>query len=105
MIVYLSGKITGKSNYREVFGRAQKVLKAKGYTVLNPAILPEGLTSEKYMPICLAMIEACDAVVLIDDWRKSRGAVLERDYARYQGKKIIYFERVVTDNAESIDER
>jgi hypothetical protein len=55
---------------------------------MNPAILPEGFPWESYMPICYAMIDACDAVYMLDNWRESVGARLEYDYAIDKGKLI-----------------
>ena len=91
MIVYLAGKMTGESDLgREKFGKAAQLLKAVGYTVLNPAVLPVGMPKEKYMPICLAMIDQADIVYFMDDWQESEGATFENMYAMYQGKFRIY---------------
>ena len=66
--------------------------KNKGHTVVNPAVLPKGLDSNKYMPICLSMVDSCDAIVMIeDDWKDSQGAMLEMQFAKYQGK-MVYFD-------------
>ena len=44
MKVYISGKITGNENYREEFAKAQAELEKDGHIVLNPAVLPVGMT-------------------------------------------------------------
>lgn len=88
MIVYLSGKITGNNRYYTEFEEAEKLLTDQGHIVLNPATLPEGLPREKYIPICLAMIEAAEIVFMLKGWESSAGANLEKDYAKYQGKLI-----------------
>jgi hypothetical protein len=90
MVIYIAGRITGELRYREKFAAAEQQLKEKGYTVLNPAMLPEGMKPEKYLPICMAMIDAADAIYFLRNWRYSRGALVEHDYAIYQGKVELY---------------
>ena len=87
MKVYLAGRITGDSAYRAKFARAEQELMAQGYTVLNPAILPDGLTQEDYMRICFAMLEAAELAVFLPDYRESAGAMLEWSWCRYVGKR------------------
>lgn len=88
--IYIAGKINGLKNYREIFKKAEDELITKGYAVMNPAVLGEGFPYETYMPICLDMLEACDEVYMLSNWKDSKGALLEHDYAKVQGKKIIY---------------
>lgn len=91
MRIYLSGKMKDK-DYHEIFKLSKLKLEAKGHIVLDPSTLPKGLDSNKYMPICNAMIDGADAVVMVgDDWKESRGAMLELQFAKYQGK-MIYFD-------------
>ena len=92
MIIYLSGKITGDWDYKEKFRKKESVLICAGHAVLNPAKLPEGMPREKYMPICLAMLDSADAIYMIGDWQESEGARIEYKYAIYQGKAA-YFEK------------
>ncbi len=93
MIVYISGGITGVADYKARFAAAEKRLKEKGYIVLNPAVLPEGLTHEAYMQICLPMVRVADAIYLLADWQESPGATAEFFAAR-KDEKIIWYERV-----------
>lgn len=86
MKVYIAGKITGNENYREEFARAQAELEKGGHTVLNPAVLPEGMTKGEYMRICFAMIDIADVVMFLPGWQDSEGAKLEKQYCRYVGK-------------------
>lgn len=78
------------STYRQKFARAQKMLEDEGHIVINPATLPVGLDSDKYMPICLSMIDGADAIFLFNNWQISKGALLEKAYAEYQGKEILF---------------
>ena len=86
MKVYIAGKITGNENYREKFAKAQAELEKDGHTVLNPAVLPEGLMKGEYMRICFAMIDIADEVVFLPGWQDSEGAMLETDYCLYINK-------------------
>lgn len=87
MKAYISGKITGDPEYKCKFMNASTVLSQTGYTVLNPAKLPDGLSKADYMRINFAMIDSADIVVFLDDWRDSDGAMLEHQYCNYIGKR------------------
>ena len=89
--VYIAGKITGDPNYREKFAKAEAELKAQGYLVMNPAILPEGFEWEEYMDITVAMLRACGTIVMLPGWRNSKGAKCEYVIARSADKKILEF--------------
>ena len=90
-VIYIAGKMTGEPDMgRAKFNKMEKKIKASGHIPLNPARLPQGMPRERYMPICLAMIDKCDAIMMLDNWQQSPGAILEREYARYQGKSILY---------------
>lgn len=95
MIVFISGKMRGLAGLgRARFNTAEQWLIGRGHTVLNPAKLPVGMPEEKYMPICLAMLEAADAIYMLDNWTSSEGANVEHAYAKLQGKQILYEDQV-----------
>lgn len=90
MKVYIAGKITGDPDYRKKFEEVALKFELEGETVLDPSVLPEGMTPADYMRICLAMIDTADLVVFMKDFRQSRGAMLEHAWCEYTGKKIEY---------------
>lgn len=87
--IYIAGPITGDPEYSEKFSAAEAYLSWKGWRVLNPAILPADLDPADYMPICMAMLNQADAIVLLQGAQNSLGAQVEQYFAAYQ-KKTIY---------------
>lgn len=91
MRVYLSGAMAScMDTYKQIFLEQQVVLESYGHIVINPAMLPIGLDDSRYMPICLSMLDGADAIYLFNDWQNSKGALLEKAYAEYQGKEVLY---------------
>ena len=90
MKIYIAGKITGLKDYKDHFNKAEAELTKKGYKCMNPSILPEGFPWEIYMPICYAMIDACNAIYMLKNWIDSKGAKLEFDYEKSKNKEIIF---------------
>ena len=88
--IYIAGKITGDPDYKAKFLIAQKELQSHGHKVMNPAELPEGFEFSEYMKICLAMIDVCDTVYMLNNWGLSKGASIEYLYAQDVGKKILF---------------
>lgn len=83
MKIYIAGKISGDPTYKGKFAAEARRLERAGNIVLNPAVLPEGLTPEDYMRICFAMIESADIVHFLPDAGESEGAKLEKAYCKY----------------------
>lgn len=88
MVVYIAGKVTGLP-YDEVvakFSKAEAEIKAKGYEVVNPMNLcPKDMDWSECMKICIKALDDCDYIYLLPDWKKSRGARREFDYAMLNG--------------------
>lgn len=84
--IYIAGKITGNPNYKSVFAKSQIEFEKKGFIVLNPALLPEGMSPADYMRICFAMIDAADVVAFLPGYNSSSGAQLELQYCIYIDK-------------------
>lgn len=89
MKVYLSGKITGDTGYRQKFEAVQNELTSYGYVVFNPAVLPDGFEYEDYMSLDLLILSRCDAIYLLRDWKNSPGAKRELEEAKRLGLQIL----------------
>ena len=96
MKIYLAGKISGDSGYRQKFALASADLRKRwpDAVILNPAALPEGMTPADYVAICLPMLLRADKAVFLPDWRDSNGARIERALAAYCGKTVIDYEEL-----------
>lgn len=94
MKIYISGAITGTDDYMERFEKAEKYLKERGYSVVNPAKvnaqLPGDTGYEDYMKMSFCMLDMCDGIYLLNGWKKSCGANREYGYAMAKGKTIIH---------------
>lgn len=103
--IYIAGPMTGYENFnREAFHRAEDALKREGHTVLNPAVLPDGLTQPHYMDICMAMLRCVDAVYMLKGWQQSAGARAELALAEKLGHAVIFRRWAVNiDPAITID--
>jgi len=88
--IYISGAITNNPGYKVQFACAAAELAKQGYIVLDPTVLPEGLTWDNYMAIDYAIMRVCDAIYMLKGWEKSKGAKMEHDYAKLLKLKIFY---------------
>lgn len=88
--VYISGPISNNSFYKEEFDKVERDLKDLNHIVLNPTILPLGLSQASYMRLSMAMIDCCDTVCMLPGWENSDGANAEYLYAKKCDKEIIY---------------
>ena len=90
MKIYISGKITGTTDYIKRFERAEKAL--SNYIVINPAKvnaqLPLETTWEEYMQTPMTMLKMCTAIYLWKGWKDSKGARLGDKYAVENNYKI-----------------
>lgn len=90
MKIYIAGPMTGLPNFnRHAFHQASLQLSSQGHIALNPAVLPDGLTQAEYMDVCLAMLRCADAIYLLDGWKLSAGARVERALAEKLALLII----------------
>lgn len=92
--VYISGAITGTTDYMERFEMAESKLLSLGYEVVNPSTIlshiPTTSTHDEYMHISYALMDICNAIYMMDGWEKSKGANLEHDYAIDKEMNFVY---------------
>lgn len=98
MRVYISGKITGTTDYEERFLEAEKNLKEKGYVPVNPVKMSRALLDmvpdasyDNFMEMDFALLCICDGIYMIDGWEDSNGAKREYERAKLMGKEIVEF--------------
>lgn len=88
MKIYLAGPITDIPNLNlDEFRKYEKLLKEKGFQVVVPHDLFKDMDTtdfhwEDYMKICLPAMMACERVITLNDWHKSKGTKLEVYNAR-----------------------
>lgn len=96
--IYISGKITGDENWVEKFTNAEKPIKelcGENVVIFNPTLTKdyEGkIDYDDFLHIDFAIIDVCDALYMLKDWKDSKGAIKEYHYALSKGKKILYEE-------------
>lgn len=90
--IYIAGRVTGE-DYEETafkFAQAEKMLKDKGYQVVNPMNeIEQGTDWNNAMRQCIIHLCTCGFIYLLEDWMDSRGAKLEKTIA--EGLEIIAF--------------
>jgi hypothetical protein len=94
----------GKNNLnREEFNKAESYLFSKGYIPINPFNLTINLNRNEYkndheyyhacMKIdLLEIINNCQGIYMLDDWKESNGANIEYLVAKTIGLEEIYYE-------------
>lgn len=91
MHIYISGKITGSTDYYARFMEAEDKLIKQGYSPVNPVRnAPADMSWDYYMRNDIIKLMCCDSIYMIKGWRSSRGARLEHYIAKKLGFKIIY---------------
>ena len=89
-VIYISGPIKDVPKYWKPFEHMEDEFTAKGFIVLTPTRLPEGLTEAQSTRIRTAMIDSADAVYFLPGWYTDDAAVLENEYTSRIGKPRLY---------------
>lgn len=99
--VYISGKVTGTTDYEERFAKAEAEIEKRGFVALNPikvhAGIPDGAPYELYMAVSFALIDYADLILMLPDWRDSPGAIREHDFAKAYGIEIMEMDEFTSD--------
>ena len=110
MKVYISGKIGEEvlsEATRQKFAKAESILRTLGHGVFNPTRSGLGELAEdavrKYaasgrrtkwynqiLIMDIEVLEQCDAIYMLPDWKDSPGAMVEHEFAIATGKKVFY---------------
>jgi len=95
---YLSGAITSQPDFKTYFKNHEDRLRHWGITdIFNPAEIdwPQDVKWETCMKYDLKILVDCDVLVLLPNWRKSRGAKLEIRIAKALGIPIVKFNDLI----------
>lgn len=98
--VFISGKITGEQ-IDECFHKfAEASLDVCGLEredqiieIVNPLRLEGiyfGISHKEAMEICFKELKTCSHIYMLKDWKDSKGAMMEHQFALDNGIKIIY---------------
>jgi hypothetical protein len=102
MIYYIAGPISNcLKTYKQAFYDVAQPLRDSGHSVLDPSMLPPGLSQGQYMQICLPMVAVADELVMLPGWEQSEGAYIEFCLAKKSGKTIRDVEMRVIHQGES----
>lgn len=94
MKIYIAGKVTGEPIHEVTmkFGNAQKEIEQKGHEAVNPLAVVNDWQKpwDEAMKLCINALLNCDAILLLDDFMLSRGAMIENRLARELGFKVYF---------------
>ena len=103
-LIYISGKYKGKEEYKQKFETVIKGLvelekertnnKEYDYVFISPihafGFLYDEVSYEEGIEYCLALLDRCDEIWMMDNWEESKGACIEFGYAKARGIHIEY---------------
>jgi len=92
-IIYIAGPITDMLDQnRPLFEQATRIVRNLGYIVRNPhelcADIPADKPWEEFMRRCLPALCECTDLILLPEWKFSRGANIERSVAISLGIRV-----------------
>lgn len=102
MLLYVAGKYAGKDEDDKManIGLAMSVaieLWNNGHTAICPHLNTmdfeyyTNLTNEEFVKRDLLIVERCDGIVMLENWRDSKGAVKELAHAREHGLQVHFW--------------
>lgn len=108
MKIYISGKIGDISDPAdeqaaiEKFASAQNLLESLGLEVENPLNngLPHNAPWIRHLGRDLEILDGCDGIFMLRDWKMSRGAGHEFDFANRENKIVMFEADVIKTNQD-----
>lgn len=93
MKIYIAGKVSNNNNYYLEFCFMEKLLKREGFTkIVNPVRVMESVAGfldyQTIINADLELLENCDAVIMLPNWKDSNGAIKAYNKANRKGLKI-----------------
>lgn len=89
---YLAHSLTSHGTMKENYEDEEICANAlidEGYSLIRPLkIIPEYFSAQEAFPICLGLLQSCDGIILVGNWRLSEGCRLEYNIAKYLGMEI-----------------
>jgi hypothetical protein len=91
--LYISGAITGTTDYKERFERIERMLeKVFDGNIINPvkicSDIPLAEPWESFMKRCISHLVFCDKIYMMNGWEKSRGSREELRIAQMLKLKV-----------------
>lgn len=95
MKIYISGKINGDhpEKVRDEFLKAENLLRQKGCNdIVNPSRFQDCTSPEwdKFHAHCMAELETCQGIYMLDNWRESFNSRRELTRAMEKRLKIMF---------------
>lgn len=93
MVVYISGGITNNPNYKLDFEEAKTKFQNLGYKVINPAEIQMPIGCDKwedYMIVYINLLVKANTIYMLKNYEQSKGAMIELEFAKQMGLKILY---------------
>ena len=95
LTVYISGRVTGQPReaVKTKFNNAAALLYANNHNPEIPTLICDPTdTPREAMAKLLPILLKCDAILMLEDWEYSEGAMIEMQIAKYIGMHIMFEE-------------
>lgn len=91
MRIYIAGKVTNNENFIEDFQRKEHELKKDGFEVINPIVEQYigVFTYDEWLEHGIWLLDKCEAIYMMKDWKESNGARIEYIYACVKGLMVL----------------